>query len=1025
MLIINKIAAPKSSGKGIIDLHELSSNKRNKLRRNEFFVQDSSLADGGGASNSRKTGNSQSLPELKSSLEMSQNPDVRKNVVRELEQFGKDALAILIEALRDPDPSVSGIAIDVIGKIGTIGTSKATFPLEEIALTNTDPTLRQKAVYVLGKLKAKKVLSSLLSVLEHDDDPLVRMNAAIALKEIKSADSVPVLLQVLRSDNSELVRMNVVLALKEIKSADSVSGLVGALNDSSNKVRRRVIDALGEIRVEETIPVLLELLRSPDLNVQEAASRALSKFEEKALPRLRELLRSDDSDIQGIAIMTIGYMGKNATPAVADLRQIMSSTDIYTADVNRHYAAVWALTKISPEEVPYLVKRQKEKKDKEEQEQSLIRSLKHSDRSIKESAIAKLNTLGVRAKGIVPELIVLTNDPSSDVRQCAVEVLGASGYGSENVICALIKKLKDNSRSVQESAVKALINFKSKVNIPALVELLKSNPEQYTAIAVIEVLKEIGEGAKEAVPVLIETLEASEYSVKAAAAKALGEMGEEGKLAIPSLVKLLEAFEYSVKAAAVEALGKMGEEGKLAIPSLAKLLRVPGSTIKETVAEALGKMGEEGKAELIKRLQEPDFTEKDRYVIEALGKLGQEAREVIPLLLEQLKKSRGIFLKISLTKALAQIGKGNKEIIPVFIQRMNDKGFFFRQCIVKGLGDIGVKTKEVISALIEKLSDSNPDVRKSAVESLEKLGEEAKEAIPGLVKKLSDSNSEVRQAALKALVEINKKSKDILPLLIEILEGESNDLKPFAAETLGDMGKDAEEAIPALFKILHNNPDYIHDATAIAAVNALNKISKKTEKVVPHILERLNYRVVLESDSECKVLFEMLLNAGGESVNEALPTVLQRFNLAECLRERILALSPDAIKKIKLTDEPLLQLRDQINSGGRLEQILLQHYFFPQEINIKELSAEDVFILVRAAGERSRSPETKVHILQILYNISPERFLMGYEKFARQALINKMIDHLQEKGKDANTDFAILIDAIEERWPYVEIENIN
>ena len=50
---------------------------------------------------------------------------------------------------------------------------------------------------------------------------------------------------------------------------------------------------------------------------------------------------------------------------------------------------------------------------------------------------------------------------------------------------------------------------------------------------------------------------------------------------------------------------------------------------------------------------------------------------------------------------------------------------------------------------------------------------------------------------------------------------------------------------------------------------------------------------------------------------------------------------------------------------------------------------------------------------------------MGYEKFARQALINKMIDHLQEKGKDANTDFAILIDAIEERWPYVEIENIN
>ena len=112
---------------------------------------------------------------------------------------------------------------------------------------------------------------------------------------------------------------------------------------------------------------------------------------------------------------------------------------------------------------------------------------------------------------------------------------------------------------------------------------------------------QIGEGASDAVPDLIQALQDQDHQVRMNAASALGSIGSE--VVVPALIQLLledqdcGAYgllvqDHQVRMNAASTLGSIGSE--VAVPALIKLLQDPNAERFGSVSvleEALGKIG--------------------------------------------------------------------------------------------------------------------------------------------------------------------------------------------------------------------------------------------------------------------------------------------------------------------------------------------------------------------------------------------------------------------------------------------------
>ena len=95
------------------------------------------------------------------------------------------------------------------------------------------------------------------------------------------------------------------------------------------------------------------------------------------------------------------------------------------------------------------------------------------------------------------------------------------------------------------------LNWKS---VPQLAKDLKRPNREYRYVATLE-LRERGLAAREALPVLIESLNDPYYLVRMGVVKTLGQLGSEAKPAVPALTRLLEeASDEPLRRALVRAL---------------------------------------------------------------------------------------------------------------------------------------------------------------------------------------------------------------------------------------------------------------------------------------------------------------------------------------------------------------------------------------------------------------------------------------------------------------------------------------
>jgi HEAT repeat protein len=391
--------------------------------------------------------------------------------------------------------------------------------------------------------------------------------------------------------------------LGQCRHSEAVPALIGLLSDTSAVVRRRAVEALGEIQDGASAGALSDALGDPDRDVRAAAASALAamietgaihppqtqlmlaeEVEQSALPspgqqlglpeprRSRYSLPARVSDVLGGLARTAAGSAQllavdgvlSGTSALvralhdpaenvrAQVAEALGRLGIDTAahdlldralhDNSRQVRtnAARALAKISaPDVAP-----------------ALIRGLQHHDADTRRRAAEALGELGDALAG--PALIAALEDPSPPVRQKAARALWQIGDGS------LIEPLREHLHNPDPRIRAAVTGIMGKLRgvqaLDAVAGRLE-DPNKYVRASALNALANIGEEAQPAQRRAARLLSDSDSYVRARAADALAKMGEMGDAETKALLSALDDGAEEVRAAARSSLLSIANSG--------------------------------------------------------------------------------------------------------------------------------------------------------------------------------------------------------------------------------------------------------------------------------------------------------------------------------------------------------------------------------------------------------------------------------------------------------------------------------
>jgi HEAT repeat protein len=182
--------------------------------------------------------------------------------------------------------------------------------------------------------------------------------------------------------------------------------------------------------------------------------------------------------------------------------------------------------------------------------------LTNSDAVIQYHAAVALGKVGDKSEETVDALVVAVGASDPRVSRAAVSALRQLKPGPVKAAAALKKAIVAEDQMVAAHAIEAIVEMGPQA-APLLNELLKDPTTAYLAAAAAE---QIGPGAAETVPGLVEVLGKTKHSqMDTRVLLALAHIGPAAKSAAPQIVSEMEtSLDSTVQVAAAFALGRIG-----------------------------------------------------------------------------------------------------------------------------------------------------------------------------------------------------------------------------------------------------------------------------------------------------------------------------------------------------------------------------------------------------------------------------------------------------------------------------------
>jgi len=369
---------------------------------------------------------------------------------------------LLIPRLRDYDPEVRRVTIELMAKIGEKNSVEELRALEDDPDSQIAEAARQ-ALVSIGERAVGPYIDNLTR-----KDVGSRLAALDALIKQGKAATLPLI--ALFEHRNPVVRGLVAEILGSIADPRAFDGLVEALADSDHRVRLAAITAIGKLQTQAAVARLLEALESDDTAFADIAARALVSAGPLVNQHAIDLLRSENRELRARAARILGQIREPL--ALAPLIDALKDTD----DAVRAAAAIALGNLLDPAAT-----------------EPLIGRLADSHPAVRAAAAEALGQL--RALTATEALLPLLQDVRPTVRAPAARALGRIG----DAITAepIIGLLDDPEREVRIAAIEALGSLRVVKVFERLQKLARPWPASFehraikraARLAAVEILK--------------------------------------------------------------------------------------------------------------------------------------------------------------------------------------------------------------------------------------------------------------------------------------------------------------------------------------------------------------------------------------------------------------------------------------------------------------------------------------------------------------------------------------------------------
>jgi len=449
----------------------------------------------------------------------------------------------LLRLLTDDEARIRRRAALAVGRVGLREGVPALIPL----LADTDPEVRQMAAFALGLLADGRAHDSLIAALV-DSSPLVRGSAAEALGLIGDPSAAGAVAQMASQaiqagpftasgdgDDRDTPSAAFRLALSALVRLKAYDSLASVVFDASGQVRERswpVAFALQRLEDPRALPGLLALAVDADLYTRAFAVKGLGALGNRsAVPVILPLVSSPDRWVAIEAIRALGRLGDPAT-APALVRVIQSPKP----DPTLRLEAVSALGGIAGEGVVEV----------------LLDLVADPSPYIRAAVLRSLGQLDPET--LIPVLSGLDPDPDWRVRLALATVLGT--LSPEAAVARLRSMLQDTDQRVVAAVVPAFAKLRSADGTSLLMERLKVEDAVVRAAAATAIgeLKPPG-GASALAEAYRAAVNDTTYVARASSLSALSKYGSAD--AVPMLTEALQDTDWAVRVRAAALLKEL------------------------------------------------------------------------------------------------------------------------------------------------------------------------------------------------------------------------------------------------------------------------------------------------------------------------------------------------------------------------------------------------------------------------------------------------------------------------------------
>jgi len=351
-------------------------------------------------------------------------------------------------------------------------------------------------------------------------------------------------------------------------------------------------------------------------------------LQRKSVSALQALLKADSTDVRQVAALGLGELGQDAEPAIPDLVKNLQSEDVAVSG-----AANEALWRIGPGATKTIV--------------GLLDDKRPIIRVRALEAIAwqvRLAYVPDDGKELLPRLIEMMKKEEPKVRRAAPQTVSAIGQeGNKEALTALVEALKFEDKARLD---------KDELAVPSSAALA---------------LLQLDEGAKPAIPALIEAMHDRDNQLAGQAARALGTICRHD--ADETLVKAITAVlgdknRGEARGLAAMALGNFGTSAKNAVPALLDALKETDEVLPANCMHAIVEIAptdEKVINALISELEDTKPAADRRFAAGCLGRIGPPAKAALPALRRaipgDLTRGDDAQLKIDIDQAIKRISK--------------------------------------------------------------------------------------------------------------------------------------------------------------------------------------------------------------------------------------------------------------------------------------------------------------------------------------------------------------------------------